>query len=118
MHELVIVCSISIRGGYRMIATSITLLNRTLQSDSIGVQEEVVTETEVPLLRVEDIYSNEFYEAEAQGHKPELRLRLSDLNYNGEPELIYRGITYTVVRTQNPVLDEIVLVCERKIKNG
>lgn len=101
-----------------MIATSITLLNRTLQSDSIGVQEEIVEQVEVPLLKVEDIYSNEFYEAEAQGHKPELRLRLSDLNYNGQPELIYNGITYTVVRTQNPVIDEIILVCERKIKNG
>lgn len=100
-----------------MIATSITLLNRTLQSDSIGVQEEVVTETEVPLLRVEDIYSNEFYEAEAQGHKPELRLRLSDLNYNGEPELDYMGVTYSVIRAQNTTVDEVVLVCERKIGN-
>lgn len=101
-----------------MIATSITLLNRTLQSNSIGVQEEIIEQVEVPIIKVEDIYSNEFYEAEAQGHKPELRLRMSDLNYNNQPELIYMGVTYTVVRTQNPVIDEIVLVCERKIKNG
>lgn len=101
-----------------MIATSITLLNRTLQSNSIGVQEEIIEQVEVPIIKIEDIYSNEFYEAEAQGHKPELRLRLSDLNYNNQPELIYMGVTYTVVRTQNPVIDEIILVCERKIKNG
>lgn len=101
-----------------MIATSITLLNRTLQSNSIGVQEETIEEVEVPIIKVEDIYSNEFYEAEAQGHKPELRLRISDLNYNKQPELIYMGVTYTIVRTQNPVIDEVILVCERKIKNG
>lgn len=101
-----------------MIATSITLLNRTLQSNSIGVQEENIEQVEVPIIKVEDIYSNEFYEAEAQGHKPELRLRISDLNYNNQPELIYMGVTYTIVRTQNPVIDEVILVCERKIKNG
>lgn len=100
-----------------MIATSITLLKRTITSDTIGVQNETIEQTEVPLLKVEDIYSNEFYEAEAQGYKPELRLRLSTLNYDNQPELIYNGITYTVVRTQTPVIDETILVCERKIKN-
>lgn len=100
-----------------MIATSIILRRRTITSDSIGVQQEQITETEVPIMKIEDVYANEFYEAEAQGYKPELRLRLSDLNYNGEPELDYMGETYTVIRTQNPTTDEVVLVCERKIRN-
>ncbi len=100
-----------------MIATSIILRRRTITSDSIGVQQEQITETEVPIIKIEDVYANEFYEAEAQGYKPELRLRLSDLNYSGEPELDYMGETYTVIRTQNPTTDEVVLVCERKIRN-
>lgn len=100
-----------------MIATSIILRRRTITSDSIGVQQEQITETEVPIIKIEDVYANEFYEAEAQGYKPELRLRLSDLNYNGEPELDYMDETYTVIRTQNPTTDEVVLVCERKIRN-
>lgn len=100
-----------------MIATSIILRRRTITSDSIGVQQEQITETEVPIIKIEDVYANEFYEAEAQGYKPELRLRLSDLNYSGEPELDYMDETYTVIRTQNPTTDEVVLVCERKIRN-
>lgn len=101
-----------------MIATSIILRKRTITSDNIGVQREQIQETEVPIIKVEDIYANEFYEAEAQGYKPELRLRISDLNYSGEPELDYMGETYTVIRTQNPTPDELIIVCERKIRNG
>lgn len=100
-----------------MIATSVTLRKRDIVSDSIGVQREQITEIEVPLIRVEDVYSNEFYEAEAQGHKPELRIRTSALNYNNEPELDYMGVTYSVIRAQNTTVDEVVLVCERKIGN-
>lgn len=100
-----------------MIATSVTLRKRDIVSDSIGVQKEQITEIEVPLIRVEDVYSNEFYEAEAQGHKPELRIRTSALNYNNEPELDYMGVTYSVIRAQNTTVDEVVLVCERKIGN-
>ena len=100
-----------------MIATSVTLRKRDIVSDSIGVQKEQITEIEVPLIRVEDVYSNEFYEAEAQGHKPELRIRTSTLNYNNEPELDYMGVTYSVIRAQNTTVDEVVLVCERKIGN-
>lgn len=100
-----------------MIATSVTLRKRDIVSDSIGVQREQITEIEVPLIRVEDVYSKEFYEAEAQGHKPELRIRTSALNYNNEPELDYMGVTYSVIRAQNTTVDEVVLVCERKIGN-
>ena len=100
-----------------MIATSVTLRKRDIVSDSIGVQKEQITEIEVPLIRVEDVYSNEFYEAEAQGHKPELRIRTSALNYNNEPELDYMGVTYSVIRAQNTTVDEVVLICERKIGN-
>ena len=96
---------------------SCILISTSLTTDSIGVQTETRTEVEVPLTKVEDIYANEFYEANELGYKPELRLRLSAYNYNGEPELIYGGKNYTVIRTQDVSADEIVLVCERKVKD-
>lgn len=96
---------------------SCKLLSTKIQEDSIGVQKEVVTEVEIPIIKVEEIYANEFYEANEQGFKPTLRLRISALNYNNEKELIYMGITYSIIRASEPYADEVVLICERKVKN-
>lgn len=96
---------------------SCKLLSTTIQEDSIGVQKEVVTEAEIPIIKVEEIYANEFYEANEQGFKPTLRLRISSLNYNNEEELIYMGVIYSIIRATEPYADEVVLVCERKVKN-
>lgn len=96
---------------------SCKLLSTTIQEDSIGVQKEVTTEIEIPIIKVEDVYANEFYEANEQGFKPTLRLRISALNYNNEEELIYMGIIYTIIRVSEPYADELVLICERKVKN-
>ena len=96
---------------------SCKLLSTTLQADTIGVQKEVQTEVEIPIIKVEEVYANEFYEANEQGFKPTLRLRISSLNYNNEKELIYMGTTYSIIRPSEPYADEVVLVCERKVKN-
>ena len=96
---------------------SCKLLSTTIQTDDIGVQKELKTEVEVPIIKVEEVYANEFYEANEQGFKPTLRLRISALNYNNEKELIYMGTTYSIIRASEPYADEIVLVCERKVKN-
>ena len=96
---------------------SCKLLSTTIQKNAIGVQKEVKVEIEIPIIKDEDIYANEFYEANEQGYKPSLRLKVSALNYNSEHELIYMNNTYTIIRTQEINADEIILVCERKIKN-
>lgn len=100
-----------------MYNTSITFLNRSLTSNNIGVQSETITQTEVPIMKIEDIYANEFYQANEQGFKPSLRIRISSLNYSNERELIYKGTTYTIIRTQEPLPDETILICQRKVKN-
>lgn len=100
-----------------MYNTSVTLLSRSLTSNNIGVQSETITQTEVPIMKIEDIYANEFYQANEQGFKPSLRIRISSLNYSNERELIYKGTTYTIIRTQEPVPDETILICQRKVKN-
>ena len=96
---------------------SCKLLSTKIQEDSIGVQKEVQTEVEIPIIKVEEVYANEFYEANEQGSKPTLRLRISSLNYNNEEELIYMGVIYSIIRATEPYADETVLVCERKVKN-
>lgn len=96
---------------------SCKLLSTQIVEDSIGVQKEKITELEIPIIKVEDIYANEFYEANEQGYKPTLRLRINNLNYDNQSELIYMNKTYTIIRTQEITVDELILVCERKIKN-
>lgn len=86
-------------------------------SNNIGVEKSLYTEIEIPIIRVEDVYAKEFYEANEQGHKPSLRLRISSLNYNNESELKYMNTTYSIIRTQEVAADELILVCERKVKN-
>ena len=95
---------------------SCKLVSVSISQDEIGVEKETTVETEIPI-KVEDIRANEFYQANEQGFKPELRLRTSALNYSGQSELIYMGTKYTIIRTQEIVADEIILICERKIKN-
>lgn len=96
---------------------SCKLLSTTLTTNNIGVQSEAKVELEIPIIKVEDVYANEFYEANEQGFKPSLRIRISSLNYNGQNELIYMGKIYTIIRKQEITADELILVCERKIKN-
>ena len=96
---------------------SCKLLKIIAESNEIGVEEESVVEKEVPIIKVEEIYANEFYEANEQGYKPSLRLRLSALNYDNEQELIYMNIRYSIIRVSEPYPDEVILVCERKVRN-
>lgn len=96
---------------------SCKLLSTTLKTDEIGVQKEETVEIEIPIIKVEDVYANEFYKANEQGYKPSLRLRISNLNYDNQSELIYMKEIYNIIRTQEITADELILVCERKIKN-
>lgn len=98
---------------------SCKLLFTTSKIDDIGVQKNVIetTEMEIPILKVEDIYANEYYRANEQGYKPSLRLRISTLNYDNQKELIYMNNKYSIIRTQEVTVDELILICERKIKN-
>lgn len=91
------------------------LLTKKIEQDSIGVEKETIKETPIPIIKVEDIYANEYYEANQAGYQPTLRLRISALNYSEQKELIYMGVNYSIIRVSNPTLDEIVLICERKI---
>lgn len=97
---------------------SCKLLSTQILKDSIGAPKaKNITEAEIPIIKVEDVYASEFYKANEQGYKPSIRLRISSLNYENQPELIYMSKTYTIIRVQEITADEIVLICERKLKN-
>lgn len=97
---------------------SCKLLSTTYKKNEKGVLMPIgTTEREIPIINEEDIYANEYYQANQQGYKPTLRLVISTLNYQNEDELIYMNTKYTIIRPQKRNEDELILVCERKIKN-
>lgn len=100
-----------------MYSMSCKLRKITPQYNSYGAKTgDSVTETEVPILRKERMRINEFYQAQEQGMKPELRIRISNLNYNGEEELEYMGEIYTIIRKEDYIGD-MLIVAQKKMKN-
>lgn len=94
---------------------SCDLITSSITKDSIGVETITETKTTIPIIRIEDVYAKEFYDANERGYRPSLRLRISTLNFNNEEELDYNGVRYSIIRTQD-LIDELILVCERKVK--
>lgn len=82
--------------------------------DEIGNQRLQEDYIEIPIIDVEDVYQSEFYNASQQGLKPTLRLLISDLNYNDEPELEYMNYRYSIIRVDKVNDEEIALVCEKR----
>ena len=93
------------------------LLSTRLKEDSIGVQKEEIVKNPIPIIKVEDVYADEFYRANEQKYKLSVRLRISSLNYNGQQKLIYMNKKYDIIRTQEATADEIILICGKKNKN-
>lgn len=99
-----------------MINTECTLRKFTLTTNNIGVQTTTISESVVPIVRVEKIYASEFYRANEQGLKPVIRIVVNALNYNDAEEVEYNDTIYTIIRIDDDI-EELALVCERKIKN-
>lgn len=96
---------------------SCTLLHITTTQDKIGNEIEEIKKKVIPIIKIEDVYANEYYQANQQGFKASLRIKISSLNYEDEKELIYMNKIYSVIRTQESTADELVLICERKVKD-
>lgn len=97
-----------------MIDLTTKLIQKQFVIDEIGNQKLQESYVEIPIIDVEDVYQSEFYNASQQGLKPTLRLLISDLNYAEEPELIYMGSRYSIIRVDKVNNEEIALVCEKR----
>lgn len=89
----------------------ITLVSRTYDTDETG--ELVSTEEHKEIFAgVQSVGMKEFYEAMAQGLKPEIRFVLSDyLDYDGQQTVIHEGKRYEVMRTFRKDLSTLEIVC-------
>lgn len=93
------------------------LISEETTYDEIG--NPVVIETRRPVLcNVNSIGGREFYEAAAQGLKPEIEFVVHRYEYNGEQKVEFEGEKYTVIRTYATGFEEIELTCEKDVGNG
>lgn len=100
-----------------MIDLECTLIQVNIEKDSIGNDIETEIDMIVPIIQHEDIFASEFYSAGTVGMKPTLKIRISSLNYNNQTRLRYMNEEYEIIRVDKPTIDEVSLVCERKIIN-
>lgn len=101
-----------------MIDVECSLIGNEVTKDGIGNEIINKVESVVPIIKVEDVFASEYYEARQTGFKPNLKLRISSLNYNNQKQLKYMNCEYDIIRVDTPNIDEVSLVCERKIGNG
>ena len=67
--------------------------------------------------RIKSIGQSEFYQAQAQGLKPEIKFVLADhLDYDNQDEIIYNNFRYKVLRTFRTEKNEIEIVCHGGIR--
>lgn len=68
-------------------------------------------ETSMRLAKLKSIGQTEFYQAQAQGLKPELKFVLADyLDYDNQEYIVYNNFRYKVLRTFRTG-NEIEIVC-------
>lgn len=90
----------------------IYLVTKTTETNKVGdsIKKE---EKKMRFAKLKSIGQSEFYQAQGQGLKPELKLVLPDiLDYEGQEEVIYNNFRYKVLRTFKPDnTNEIEIVC-------
>lgn len=77
----------------------IMLVFPTMQTDEYGIPQQTGEETRTVMARVKSITASEFFEAGRNGFKPEFRFDMFLYDYDGQKELEYKGVRYTVYRT-------------------
>ena len=84
----------------------------TTQRTTNDVGDQIETQDKaMRFAKIKSIGQSEFYQAQAQGLKPEIKFVLADyLDYENQEEVIYNNFRYKVLRTFRTG-NEIEIVC-------
>ena len=85
--------------------------------DDIGDVVETVTRNTI-FCNEKSISQSEFYQAHAQGLKPQIKLVIKVSDYNKEQVVEYEGVRYRVLRTFKSSSEDIELVLDGDIYGG
>jgi len=91
----------------------ITLLKTVITVDDYGVERISKTSRDV-FCQVDSVTRAEFFDGGRNGLNPEYRITMFAPDYEGEAELIYKDLTYSVYRTYQGRNDTLELYVERK----
>lgn len=91
----------------------IFLVTKESSFDDIGNQEYVETKDMV-FANEMSVGMNEFYQAGANGIKPEAQFEVNSFEYNGQSELDFHEERYSIIRTSK-LGDNTRIVCKRVI---
>lgn len=92
----------------------VTLIKNKTTYDDIGnpiTQQERIT----VLCKLSSVGTNEFYQANAQGLKPDVEFTIHGYEYDGQSEVEFQGDEYKVIRTYRKDFEEIELTCQRTV---
>ena len=87
----------------------LTLIKITTGKDEIGNITQTETTTNI-LCKPNVVGTREFYNALAVGIRPTAELQIKASNYNGETEVTYRNVRYSIIRTIPKGRFDLVLV--------
>lgn len=88
----------------------IYLLSTESTTNEVGDQIETPKKS-MRFAKIKSIGQSEFYQAQAQGLKPEIKFVLADyLDYENQEEVVYNNFRYKVLRTYRTG-NEIEIVC-------
>ena len=77
------------------------------------------TETEKQVFaNKKSIRQSEFYQASAQGLKPEIMFEIREIDYADELKLIFDGKGYNIIRTYAKNGEIIELICNRLVNTN
>ena len=89
----------------------IYLLETKNVTNEVGDQIETFIKS-MRFAKLKSIGQSEFYQAQAQGLKPEIKFVLADyLDYDNQEEIIYNNFRYKVLRTFRTEKNELEIVC-------
>lgn len=94
----------------------IYLVSKVEGVDNIG-NDVTTSETLIKCYaKAQSVKTNEFYSAVEVGLTPSMEFVVKRLNYNGENEIEWNNVRYSIIRTIDPKNKfDIVLVCAKKI---
>lgn len=97
----------------------IGLVSKDYSQNDIGKYTSVNTIKRV-YCNVSSVSRAEWYEAGQQGLKPEYRITMFAYDYDGQEEVVFNGVHYSVYRTFLAANDEIELYVEAQggVTNG
>lgn len=97
----------------------IELVSATRTQDVNGEWQETTVSRQI-FCQVSSVSASEFFEAAKIGLRPDYRFTVFAGDYNGETELTYNGVAYSIYRTYNNTTDRLELYAETKagVTNG